>query len=127
MNIRKMQEWIGTHDIGISSRTMWCGLMGIQGSSSGNCTRFDVPHDSDDFSRCYDLVTFAEVSPAYDLPRVYEIFPWYKPIIDCWESLAEMYKKQDYKGVYRLLSSKHDEVMHLQGFEKIGDGIWVKK
>lgn len=48
------------------------------GVGSGSAGRFDIPHDADDFSRCYDLVTFAEVSPAYDLPRICEIFPWYK-------------------------------------------------
>ena len=87
----------------------------------------DIPHDADDFSRCYDLVTFAEVSPAYDLPRICEIFPWYKPIIDSWETLVELYEKQDYKGVYHLLSSKHAEVMRLQGYEKKQSGIWIKK
>lgn len=94
---------------------------------SGSAGRFDVPSDADDFSRCYDLVTFAEVSPVYDLPRICEIFPWYKPIIDSWATLAELYEKQDYKGVYHLLSSKRDEVMCLQGFEKKGDGIWIKQ
>ena len=54
------------------------------GVGSGSAGRFDIPHDADDFSRCYDLVTFAEVSPAYDLPRICEIFPLYKPIIDSW-------------------------------------------
>lgn len=124
MNTQKMIEWIGTHNVGISSRTMWCGLMGV---GSGSAGRFDIPHDADDFSRCYDLVTFAEVSPAYDLPRICEIFPWYKPIIDSWETLVELYEKQDYKGVYHLLSSKHAEVMRLQGYEKKQSGICNKK
>lgn len=73
------------------------------------------------------MLAFAEVSPVYDLPRICEIFPWYKPIIDSWATLAELYEKQDYKGVYHLLSSKRDEVMCLQGFEKKGDGIWIKQ
>ena len=47
MNTQKMIEWIGTHNVGISSRTMWCGLMGVNPGSDG---RFDVPHDADDFS-----------------------------------------------------------------------------
>ena len=55
------------------------------------------------------------------------IFPWYKPIIDSWETLVELYEKQDYKGVYHLLSSKHAEVMRLQGYEKKQSGIWIKK
>ncbi len=77
-------------------------------------------------SRCRRLL-IAEVSPAYDLPRICEIFPWYKPIIDSWETLVELYEKQDYKGVYHLLSSKHAEVMRLQGYEKKQSGIWIKK
>ena len=78
MNIRKMIEWIGTHDVGISSRTMWCGLMGVGPGSNG---RFDIPYDADAFSRCHDLVIFAEISPVAALPPICEIFLLYKPIV----------------------------------------------
>lgn len=123
MNIRKMIEWIGTHDVGISSKTMWCGLMGVGPGSNG---RFDIPYDADDFSRCYDLVTFAEISPVDDFPRICEIFPWYKPIVDSWDALVELYEKQDYKGVRHLLSSKQSDVMRLQGYGEKYPGWWTK-
>ena len=124
MNKQRMIEWIGTHDVGVSSKTMWCGLMGV--GSSENMIRFDVPHDPDDFSRCYDLVTFAEVS-IHELHRVCDIFPWYKPVIDRWDELSKLYEDKDYTRLYQLLSKTiHGEVMHLQGYEERAPGVWTK-
>lgn len=51
-----MMEWIGSHNVGISSKTMWCALMSVP------CDRDDRPYDADDFSRCYDLYKFAELT-----------------------------------------------------------------
>lgn len=76
------------------TRTMWCGLMGVGPGSNG---RFDIPYDADDFSRCYDLVIFAEISPVDDLPRICEIFPWYKPIVDSWDALVDSMKNRTTK------------------------------
>lgn len=56
MNKEKAIEWIGTHKVGVSSRTMWCGLMGVKPDNIH--WGYDLPHDMDDFSRCHDLVTF---------------------------------------------------------------------
>ena len=58
-----MIEWIGCHRVGISSRTMWCAIMGVK------CHEADTPRDADDFSRCYDLYKFSELTPA-DLQKV---------------------------------------------------------
>lgn len=97
--------------------------MGVGPGSNG---RFDIPYDADDFSRCYDLVIFAEISPVDDLPRICEIFPWYKPIVDSWDALVELYEKQDYKGVRHLLLSKQSDVMRLQGYGEKYPGWWTK-
>lgn len=45
MNYNKMLQWIGTHHVGISSRTMWCALMGIANSETPAYCGFDVPGD----------------------------------------------------------------------------------
>lgn len=125
MNREKAIEWIGTHDVGISSRTMWCGLMGLKPENI-HSYQFDVPHDSDDFSRCFDLVEFSEATEE-DLMKVVVVFPYYKPIIDIWGKLVNAYIGKDYKRVYDLLNGCHDEIMELKGFNKVKDGYWIKK
>lgn len=124
MNKQKAIEWIGTHHVGTSSRTMWCALMDIKPDDIylGN---FDVPHDADDFSRCFDLVEFAEVTNG-ELLKIPKVFPYWKPIIEIWSELVNAYITHS-RRVYELLNDKHDEVMHLKGFEKISDGYWVKR
>lgn len=128
MNYNKMLEWIGTHHVGISSRTMWCALMGIANSETPTYYGFDFPRDADDFSRCYDLVTFCEVTKE-DLQKVVEAFPYYKPIIDEWDNLASAYLNKSGRGrsVFQIIDSRRDEIMKLKGYEKQGDGYWVKQ
>lgn len=119
MNKTKMLEWIGTHNVGVSSRTMWCALMGVAIYEDGCYDGFDVPYDRDDFSRCYDLVTYGEVTKE-ELQAVIEAFPFYKPIIDRWDELVEAYLSPGGKGVYKILYGVRDEVMNLMGYVNMG-------
>lgn len=125
MNKTKMLQWIGTHHVGISSRTMWCALMGVANSETPTYYGFDTPHDWDDFSRCYDLVVYGEVTKE-ELQMVIEAFPFYKPIIDRWDQLVEAYLSLDGKGVSQILESTRDEVMGLMGYVNIGGGLYSK-
>lgn len=126
MNKTKMLEWIGTHHVGVSSRTMWCALMGVARDGDSCHDGFDVPYDWDDFSRCYDLVTYGEVTKG-ELQKVVEAFPCYKPIIDRWDELVEAYLSPGGKGVYRILGSVYDEVMRLRGYTNLGGGLYSKQ
>lgn len=126
MNYNKMLQWIGTHHVGISSRTMWCALMGIAKDGTESYDRFDVPGDADDFSRCYDLVTFGEVTRD-ELQKVVKAFPYYKPIIDEWNKLVSAYVQADYKRVYSIIHERYDEIMELKGYTKKGKGYWVER
>lgn len=126
MNKTKMLEWIGMRHVGVSSRTMWCALMGVARDGDGSHSGFDVPYDWDDFSRCYDLVTYGEVTKE-ELQKVVEAFPYYKPIIDCWDDLVEAYLSPGGKGVYRILDSVYSEVMRLKGYVNLGGGCYSKK
>ena len=103
LNKERMAEWIATHHIGISSRTMWTALMGIKPTKE--MFRYDIPYDSDDFSRCYDLVKFCKVSQSEDFPKILQVFPWYAPIIRNWGKLSEMYENNNFRGVNDLLQS----------------------
>ena len=125
MNKTKMLEWIGTRHVGVSSRTMWCALMGVARDGDSCYAGFDAPHDSDDFSRCYDLVTYGEVTKE-ELQKVVEAFPFYKPIIDRWDELVEAYLSTGSNGVFKILESTRDEVMELMGYIKMGGGYYYK-
>ena len=87
---------------------------------------FDVPYDWDDFSRCYDLVKYGEVTKD-ELQKVVEAFPFYKPIIDRWDDLIDAYLSPGGKGVYRILDSVYGEVMRLKGYVNLGGGCYSKK
>nr|DAW80441.1 MAG TPA: hypothetical protein [Caudoviricetes sp.] len=126
MNKTKMLEWIGTRHVGVSSRTMWVALMGVARGVNDYNGGFDVPHDWDDFSRCYDLVKYGEVTKD-ELQKVVEAFPFYKPIIDRWDDLVEAYLSPGGKGVYQILDSVYSEVMGLRSYVNLGGGLYSKK
>ena len=112
MNKDKMVEWIATHHVGRSSKTMWTALMGIKPTK--DIWHYDIPYDADDFSRCYDLVKFCEVSLTEDFPKIIQVFPWYAPIIRKWIELSDMFESHDYEGVYDLLTSLSSECMFVR-------------
>jgi hypothetical protein len=124
MNKDKMIEWIGTHHVGISSKTMWVALMCNQDVIDGNSLNYNVPCDADDFSRCYDLYKFAELN-LNDLRKIEYVFPYWKPIIDEWYNLESVFLNG--KGVGDMLDSKYDEVMYLKGYTKTSESTWERK
>lgn len=126
MNKTKMLEWIGTRHVGASSRTMWCALMGVGRDGDSSYNGFDTPYDRDDFSRCYDLVNYGEVTKD-ELQMVVKAFPFYKPIIDRWDDLVEAYLSPGGKGVYQILDGVYGEVMSLKGYVNLGGGCYSKK
>lgn len=119
MNKAKMTEWIGSHNCGISSKTMWCALMDVK------CDRADVPYDADDFSRCYDLYKFAELTQE-DLQKIADTYPYWQPIINEWDDLCLMYENKCWRTMSEAFNSMHDEIMRLKGFRKVREGYWVK-
>ena len=117
MNKDKMIEWSVCNTVGISSITMWCAIMGVK------CYKADVPYDVDDFSRCYDLYKFSELTPA-DLQKVANIYPYWRPIIDQWDELCEIYVAKNYSGVNERLNAMFDEIMELKGYTKTRSGYY---
>ena len=99
--------------------------MGVARHGDDCAAGFNVPRDSDDISRCYDLVTYGEVTKD-ELQKVVEAFPFYKPIIDRWDDLVEAYLSPGSKGVFQILESTRDEVMKLMGYVKMGGGYYCK-
>lgn len=105
MNKDKMVEWIATHHTGLSSIAMWSALMGRKRARIW----FGIPHDAGDFSRCYDLVKFCEISTDEDFPKIIQVLPWYAPILQKWSDIAKMYEKGDYESVNDILYSLRAE------------------
>lgn len=126
MDKDKMIEWIGTHNVGVSSRTMWVALMYPQCVNGNNCWDYDIPHDADDFSRCYHLSKFAGLS-LDDLRKVAKVFPYWTPIIDEWANLVSAYVGMCYDRVFNILQEKYDEVMKLKGFKKVSANYWERR
>lgn len=90
MNLKKAIEWIGTHDVGASSRCMWCAVMGI------NPPMICEPFDYDDFGRCYDLYKYAELCHL-TLKEVGKLSPTWERIYVFWDSLCELYDNEYYE------------------------------
>ena len=105
MNKDKMVEWIATHHTGLSSIAMWSALMVRKRARIW----FGIPYDADDFSRCYDLVNFCEISTDEDFPKIIQVLPWYAPILHKWSDIAKMYEKGDYESVSDILYSLRAE------------------
>lgn len=124
MDSQKMIQWIATHNVGVSSKTMWSALMQVE--IDPKSVDYDIPHDVADFSRCYDLYRFAKLD-LNDLRKIEKVFPYWKPIIDVWSNLATAYIGLCYKRVNEILDSKCDEVMRLKGFKKIRKNYWVRE
>lgn len=85
MNKQKMIEWVGLGMMGISSRTMWCALMGVDVVDYVDC-----PHDIADLDYCIRMVRNGEVTKE-DLQEVKKSYAWFSPFIDSWDELVSLY------------------------------------
>ena len=83
-----LDEWIVNGHTGVSSKTMWAALKGLEIKP----THGDKPYDPDDFSRCYKLVKDCFV-PKSHLKKISEKLPYWKPYIDNWDKLTGMYEQ----------------------------------
>ena len=117
-----MDEWIVSDDTGISSKTIWAALK-IPNIKDDNF-RFDVPSDNSDFRRCYRLVKNCEITKE-NLQKVSEALNWYKPIIDNWDKLSELYENEKQNELYNLLKKLGNEVREIrnQTSVSLGKGI----
>lgn len=116
-------EWIVTGEVGTSSKTMWSAITGaVSGGDKG--FYFDVPYDEDDFSRCYKLYKSCNLTKE-DLQKVSTVFSWWKPFIDNWDMLCELYEKD--KPMYEYVQGLEKESNILAGWLEISPGHWRYK
>jgi len=93
-----LDSWIVNGSVGISSKTMWACIKNIEIDNA------DIPYDPDDFSRCYKLAKNCKISKD-QLNIVAKKLPFWKPYIDNWDKLCELYEEN-----LRTKWKKHKEI-----------------
>ncbi|MDR1459223.1 MAG: hypothetical protein LBI60_03310 [Bacteroidales bacterium] len=81
----KVIEWLFNGETGISSKTIAASILRV------DYERNDIPHDKDDFSRCYKLIKFANITMS-ELNILSIHYPKWKPIVENWEHLIFRYE-----------------------------------
>jgi len=124
-------EWILSSDTGISSKTIWAVMMGaITGREHWGA--FDIPHDPDDFGRCYRLLQHIPEWRSR-LNEVVEIFPIWGPMVREWDKLTLMYignlpRGREYNDeMYKFMSTLREEGHIADGWKKTGPYSWQKE
>lgn len=91
MEIRtKELEWLFGDDTGTSSETIWKVMCGVD---IGQERIYTYPFDPADFGRCYRLL---KLFPEWRL-RLHEVserYPPWKPLIDNWGELEQLYEEE---------------------------------
>ena len=90
-------EWLLGPDTGVSSKTIFSVLASSEQlrvcAYASLSWGADVPHDPDDFGRCYRLL---EKFPAWRdrLSEVAEAFPKWEPMVREWEQMTVLYLEE---------------------------------
>ncbi len=105
MRYTNADEWMASWDTGVSSRTIFATFKGY-GLDGGP----GVPHDPDDFGRCYRLL---KVAPEWraNLRRVAERYPAWVGLVAHWDRLESLYEEEFPTGsaprLYALMQEIH--------------------
>lgn len=87
-------EWLDSWDTGVSSKTIWWVMTGLNpGFGSPLGCGPDVPHDPDDFGRCYRLLA-AFPDWRARLPEVSARFPAWSRLVAHWADLEKLYEEE---------------------------------
>jgi len=83
------EQWLRGRDTGISSCTIYAVMM----NQRSPMREYNVPHDPDDFGRCYRLL---KLFPSWvvRLPEVAQRFPQWVPFVENWGKLTEMFERK---------------------------------
>lgn len=126
-------DWLLSGDTGISSETICAVMVGA------TARRVDIPYDTDDFGRCYRLLTLFPEWRAR-LPEVAKRFPKWGPMVMAWDELTSLYERLcDPDGRYTWASNKEaaktinermralaDDCRIADGWKRTGPGSWEK-
>jgi hypothetical protein len=87
----ELDQWLGRHDTGTSSLTIFSVLAGRPDVLAGR--RGDIPYDPSDFGRCYRLLKIAPEWRAR-LGEVAAVYPKWAPFVRAWDLLTETYERE---------------------------------
>lgn len=107
---KKLAEWFGSNDTGLSSKAI--ALFLSSGASTGH-----VPSDCDDFGRCYRLLK--HMGWENRITEMAEASGRWAALVGIWPQLTEAFEKQDYKAVYFLIKD-----VEVDGYKR--DGYTVR-
>ena len=110
----KPEQWIVNGEVGTSSKTIWAVMMDGVLPNRKDSWDYSVPHDPDDFNRCWKLlVLFPEWRNR--LPEVASQFPAWIGFVREWDKLTAMYEsllaedKHYSHEMYDLMKQLEDE------------------
>ena len=88
-------EWARGRDVGISAGTIYAA-----GTHSATpCGVYGVPHDPDDFARCYRLLKlFPELCKG--LLRTVDLCKQWGPFVASWNELTVLYEREAWDALY---------------------------
>ena len=117
--------WVAGRDTGTSSKTMWAALTGaVKGPARLDFYR-DIPHDGDDFGRCYRLIQ-AVPEWASRLDEIVAAFPAWGPIIREWDRLCRIYDETGGRLYYEL-QPLVDESRGIDGWKQTSPHSWERR
>jgi hypothetical protein len=119
-------EWLlKSNDTGQSSKTILAAITGVEITPQACNGSYDIPYDPSDFGRCYRLVKLFNWKDQ--LYKVGEVFPKWQPYIKIWDNLEYLYENSQNEELWRLLNSRRDEAMKLDGWEKQSDYHYTRR
>ena len=100
---RTPEEWARGRDTGTSSMTIYSAMTGRP------IERAEIPHDPDDFGRCYRLL---QLFPAWKfrLGDVAGKYPEWEPLVRNWDCLETIYEEESKSGSCPKLYAKMMEL-----------------
>ncbi len=131
----KPEQWIVNGEVGTSSKTIWAVMQDAVIKDSPRAGwDYGVPHDPDDFSRCWKLLI---LFPQWRrrLSEVAQVFPSWIGFIREWDKLEKMYLKNltdkpegfGYsKEMYNLMQQLEDEGRLADGWVQTAPGSWQR-
>ena len=127
----RANEWILSGDTGTSSKTIWAVMMdSLRDNAHCRMFNYDVPHDPDDFGRCFRLL---KLIPEWRerISEMGEKLKKWKPFADKWGELEMLWRKELASGacpeLYARIQALEDKGRLLEGWVKAGHGSWTFK
>ncbi|HAM42116.1 MAG TPA: hypothetical protein DCP69_12515 [Candidatus Omnitrophica bacterium] len=91
--------------------------------------RFDIPYDPSDFGRCHRLLQLIPEWRA-NLGKVAEIFPGWKPMVDAWGELEDLWEEELPKGklpkLYERIQGLVNECRLADGWKQTSPYSWSR-